>query len=427
MSKKGLSVLSQLFQSSGEGIMVFDQEGKVTATNPRAEEMFGYEENELIGKPIEVLIPQDRRENHVKYRNGYLEKPAVRSMGAGLDLEGLRKDTSTFPLEISLSYIHHSNSVIVVAFITDITIRKEQEKKLAEYTTELELKVRERTRELEQMNMGLESQIQERKLAELALKKSLEDVKKAEKEILKTLEKEKELGELKSRFVSMASHEFRTPLTTISSSANLIKKYPETRQQSNRTKHIDRIQNSVKNLTGILNDFLSIEKLESGAIKVNYEKVRLHDVMDDAIQELNLILKEGQEIVYQNDLDIAFETDPHLLKNLLYNLVSNASKYSETHKSIFIGCIKENGNIKLEVRDQGIGIPKVEQKNLFERFFRANNAVNIQGTGLGLHIVKKYTDLLNGTINFESEEGKGSTFSIQLPINKNEPIHHSGH
>lgn len=415
MSNKGLNLLSKLFQSSGEGMMVFNRQGNAVAMNPRAEKMFGWLESELIGQPVEQLIPKSKRSVHETHRNKYMDKPAVRSMGSGLDLQGLRKDGSTFPIEISLTYLDHEKELLVVAFITDISVRKEQEKKLEQYAQELEDKVKARTQELEHLNMGLQSQIQERKLAEKALKKSLEDVQRAEQEILKSLEKERELSELKSRFVSMASHEFRTPLTTIASSANLIKKYPDSDQQNQREKHVDRISKSVKNLTAILNDFLSLEKLESGAVEINLTEISLHETVEEMIQEMNLTLKQGQEIVCHKGEDILLNTDPRLLKNLLYNLVSNASKYSDEGEKIELFCKIDPESVRIDVMDHGIGIPKSEQKNLFERFFRAANATNIQGTGLGLHIVKKYLDLLGGTIAFESTEGEGSTFKIMLP------------
>lgn len=416
MSEKGLGLLSKLFQSSGEGMMIVNSKGSIEAINPRIKSMFGWAEAELIGHPVEKLIPTHLKEKHEQHRNGYMKKPAVRSMGSGMDLSGLKKNGSTFPIEISLTYLKHEEETLVVAFITDISVRKEQEQKLENYASDLEFKVKERTRELEHLNMGLQSQVQERKLAEKALKKSLEEIKKAEKDILRALEKEKELGELKSRFVSMASHEFRTPLTTIASSANLIRKYPEGVQQDKREKHIERITNSVKNLTGILNDFLSLEKLESGTISTSHSKVSLHEVLDEMIQEMEVTLKKGQEIQCDKNVDIQFETDPHLLKNLLYNLVSNASKYSDEGQSIIIRCTSQKSEIKIEVEDHGIGIPKAEQKNMFERFFRAANVTNIQGTGLGLHIVKKYTDILQGKITFKSEEGKGSIFTVMLPV-----------
>lgn len=421
MQGKELEIIEKLFQSSGEGIMLFNKAGEIQLLNPRAEEMFGYDSGELLGVKMEVLVPTKYRGNHEDHRKSYMNNPLPRRMGAGRDLFGLRKNGSTFPLEISLSYLQHQKEEMVVAFITDITIRKQNEKqleeqrlKLREYTSELERKVKERTSELEHLNLGLQSQIQERKLAEEALKESLVELKKAEQEILQSLEKEKELSLLKSRFVSMASHEFRTPLTTVLSSANLISKYTESDQQEAREKHIARIQKSVQNLTAILNDFLSIEKLESGAQKVHTETIDLNDILLEVIEEMSTTLKEGQVIEYTIE-NIPLKTDPHILKNVMINLISNASKYSEPHAPIVIELVKSDNDVEIKVIDQGIGIPKKEQKNLFQRFFRAGNATNIQGTGLGLNIVRKYLELLEGSIQFKSKEGKGSTFILRLP------------
>ncbi|MEQ9468060.1 MAG: PAS domain-containing sensor histidine kinase [Ekhidna sp.] len=421
-SNEGLHAIETLCRSSSEGIIFCDNEGKIILVNPRAEEMFGYTEEELLGERIEILVPKESKSSHTSLRNNYIKQDAEpRRMGVGRDLEGLRKDGKTFPLEISLSHITGDGEKLIIAFITDISIRKENERKLEEqrqqlkeYTSELERKVKARTSELEHMNLGLQSQIQERKLAEEALKESLQDLKKAEQEILKSLEKEKQLGELKSRFVSMASHEFRTPLTTVLSSANLIARYTEGDQQDAREKHIDRIKKSVQNLTSILNDFLSIEKLESGAQKVDLVHVEFYELLRDVVEEMSISLKEGQEIVITGSAT-SITSDPHILKNILINLISNASKYSGEKDKIEIK-IEVRDSVLIHVTDQGIGIPKSEQKELFGRFFRAGNATNIQGTGLGLNIVKKYTDLLNGQISFTSTEGKGSTFTLQLPL-----------
>ena len=418
MSDKGLDLLNKLFHSSGEGIMFFNSDGTIATFNPRAEEMFGYKEEELRGKSMETLVPIPLRDSHVQLRNSFISKPSPRQMGAGRDLAGLRKDGSTFPLEISLSYIQHDDETMIVAFITDITIRKKNEavlekqrRQLKEYTTELEQKVKSRTSELEHMNLGLQSQIQERKLAERALKESLEDLKNAEQEILNSLNKERELGEMKSRFVSMASHEFRTPLTTILSSANLIARYED--DQVARMKHVARIKNSVQNLTSILNDFLSLEKLESGAQKIEISEFNLYELIIEVKDELQLMLKDKQEI-HTDCADYQLESDPHILKNILLNLVSNAIKYSHPDGKIKMA-VNINSSVKISVIDDGIGIPLKDQKQLFERFHRAENATNIQGTGLGLNIVKKYTELLNGQITFESKEDQGSKFTLILP------------
>ncbi|MEP1095617.1 MAG: PAS domain-containing sensor histidine kinase [Cyclobacteriaceae bacterium] len=421
MSGKGLELLGKLFHSSGEGIMLFNEKAEIEMVNPRSEEMFGYTEKELLGELVEKLVPQSARGRHVEHRDLYLKSPAPRPMGLGLDLNGLRKDGSTFPIEISLNYLKHENETMVVAFITDITVRKEnervveeQQKKLGEYADELEKKVKSRTSELEHMNMGLQSQIQERKLAEKALKESLQELKKAEKEILKSLEREKELGMLKSRFVSMASHEFRTPLTTILSSANLIGKYVESDQQISREKHVDRITKSVQNLTNILNDFLSLEKLESGALSITRNDIDLKNLLEEVSEDMSGTFKEGQEI-QMTCASIIVNSDEHILRNILFNLISNASKYSPVNAPIEILAKQKENHVCIKVVDVGMGIPKEERKNLFERFFRAGNVTNIQGTGLGLNIVRKYIDLLGGEIKFESTEGVGSTFEVKLP------------
>jgi PAS domain S-box-containing protein len=423
-SAKGQALLSKLFVNSGEGIMFVGKDGSIHAVNPRSEELFGYKESELIGKTVEFLMPDHMRKRHNKYRDDYARNPTTRSMGTGRDLFGERKDGSTFPIEISLSPVEHEGELFVVAFITDISQRKKQEAileqqriQLEKHAEELELKVRQRTSELEHMNMGLQSQIHERKLAENALKKSLEDLRKAEKEILKTLEKERELNDLKSRFVSMASHEFRTPLTTILSSANLIAKYPETDQQAAREKHIERIKSSVQNLTSILNDFLSLEKLEAGVVELNIEEFHLREFIDELVQELSPTLKSGQAIIseVENTLD-HLKSDPHLIKNILINLLSNARKYSDEQKTIWLKIYKNGREIIISVTDEGMGIPEADQRHLFGRFFRAANVTNIQGTGLGLNIVQRYADLLGAHLDFESREGQGSTFRLHIPV-----------
>jgi signal transduction histidine kinase len=304
-----------------------------------------------------------------------------------------------------------------MAFIIDITERKKSEEALKRseeqllmYAAELEKKVQTRTEalnksvgDLEEVNKFLQQQIKERKRAE-------EDTRKA-------LEKERELNELKSKFVSIASHEFRTPLSTILSSASLVAQYKEKGDMEKIDKHVLRIKSSVNHLTSILNDFLSLGKLEEGRVDVAKELVHVQDFFAEIKEELKPLLKERQEIVVNCEWPHnTITTDRRLLRNILFNLISNASKYSATHKKIYIACSKKDSMLQLHVRDEGIGIPQNEVKHLFERFFRASNATNIQGTGLGLNIVGRYVDLLQGKIDFTSEEGTGSAFTITIPV-----------
>lgn len=230
------------------------------------------------------------------------------------------------------------------------------------------------------------------------------------------LQKERELGELKSRFVSMASHEFRTPLSSILSSAELLGMYLETGRHEKCEKNINRIKSSVRNLTGILNDFLSLEKLEAGKVQLQKTDFVLKDYLEELQEEMKAFLKEGQQILCSYPDAARLHSDTHLLTNILINLLSNAIKYSPKGEDVTLIFSKQAQHWFIQIIDKGIGIPKEEQVHLFSRFFRASNVENIKGTGLGLTIVQRYLDLLGGTIGFESEYGKGSTFYFTLPL-----------
>jgi len=240
--------------------------------------------------------------------------------------------------------------------------------------------------------------------------------KRAEDDAKNALDRERELNELKSKFVTIASHEFRTPLTTILSSASLIKQYSKQSEDHKVDKHVLRIKSAVNNLTSILNDFLSLGKLEEGKIDVTKKQINLHDFLKEISGEITPTLRAGQKLKISNDCDIEhIHSDPHVLKNILFNLISNASKYSDMNDSISIGCSAGSKAVSFAISDEGIGIPPEDFKNLFERFFRASNSGNVQGTGLGLNIVKRYTDLLGGSISFTSEYGVGSVFTVAIP------------
>jgi signal transduction histidine kinase len=238
----------------------------------------------------------------------------------------------------------------------------------------------------------------------------------------RALEKEKQLNELKSRFVSMASHEFRTPLSTILSSSTLVEKYLDKGDldpaaiKENASRHLKRIKSSVGNLTSILNDFLSLDKLEQGKVEIKPVHFDLVKFADELIEEIQATLKKGQKILYTHSGKTDVYLDKQMLKNILYNFISNAGKYSPEDSVIEFSSNLDKNGLTISVTDYGIGIPDQDQMHLFERFFRAKNVTNIQGTGLGLNIVKRYSNLLNGEVSFSSKEGKGTTFN--LTINK---------
>ena len=416
------TVFQVMFEYATVGIILVDVNGKIIEVNPFAQKLFGYEREELIGQGVEMLIPTSLREKHRGHRKGYAQHPVPRAMGAELDLFACRKSGEEFPVEISLGSAHHGDQQFVITYINDISDRKMAEKavlvhkeQLAKYANQLEDKVQERTNELENAfnqilsaNRKLEVEIREKKAAEEALRKNQAKIQRA-------LAKEKELSELKSRFVSMASHEFRTPLSTISSSAELVELYEKQEQQEKRVKHLNRIKASVRNLTSILNDFLSLEKLESGKIRFQPKTIDFPQLVGELIEDISALKKPGQNIQFQHDHQNEIVLDPYLIRNILNNLLSNALKYSPAESQVELITTLSKNHLQIKVVDKGMGIQEEDQQHMFTRFFRAHNVSNIKGTGLGLTIVKHYLDLMEGSIEFVSKEGKGTTFIVKIP------------
>lgn len=641
------AILQALFTDATLGILVVNESGTIILSNNLVAQQFGYSKSELIGQKVEMLVPDNVRSRHHTHRDAYLKHPTPRLMGAGRDLYGRRKDGSVFPIEISLSYVKIQEEQAVIAYISDIRWRKEQESKLRRekelaqlylemagsiivvldrdervtlinregaqilgareeeiigknwfdhfvpkanikevkevyyqllehkgdqleyyenkivatngeerliswhnrllhdakgniigtissgqditltreaelmlqeskarlknYAIELEEEVAARTAEVfeNQTKLKLSNQVAQIGYWEITLEENRqlsidwseeffrvfdlsytedglshdyflqfihpedrESVVKMTKEAIKTgtdkhmefrittskgipkyigfelrgiynqfgtltkifgvikditqnkeiekrleqnLQRERELGELKSRFVSMASHEFRTPLSAIQSSVDLIRIYQERGQPEKQGKHLDRIRSSVQNLTNILNDFLSLEKLESGKVNFQPEDIDFEEFMREILEEINLVKKQGQAIIYSHTGTKKAFLDKFLVRNILNNLLSNAIKYSPVEADITLTTAIEQGELAISVKDEGMGIPEADQQHMMTRFFRATNVTNIQGTGLGLTIVKRYLDMINGTITFESEEGKGTTFFVSIP------------
>jgi PAS domain S-box-containing protein len=399
--------LNSLFEHATEGIILTDSHGNIVVMNPAAQHTFGYTLDEITGKPIETLIPQRFSSKHHQLREGFYHHPQNRVMGVGRDLFGKRKDGSEIPVEVSLSFYKRNEELFVIAFIVDITRRKEVEKSIILQQQELE----KMARDMRRLNTELEVKVEERTLI---LKEALQRLEESQTELSEALSKEKQLNEIKSSFVSLASHEFRTPLSTVLSSAALLSKYTKTEEQDKREKHVKKIKDSVKHLNDLLDDFLSLGKLNEGKVQVNKELFALHPFIEEIVEEMRPILREGQEIVLEDKFNTSITTDKKLLRNILINLVGNAVKFSGENKNILVRVLMKNNSPRIEVIDQGIGIPKEDLEHMFTSFFRSRNAVNIQGTGLGLHIVKRYADLLNASISIESELGRGTTVCVQL-------------
>ena len=388
-----------IFQEAAIGIIVTNSRFEILLSNKFADQLFGYDVDELLGENISLLIP-----NHLKDRHhGHLEnlgheKPISRPMGIGLDLKAKRKDGSLFPIEISLSHFKASDSMHYIAFVSDVTLKRKVE-------MELILK----NQQINQLNETLEQEVVARTQA---LQNTLDKLEVNAKELAQSLEKEKVLGDLKTRFVSMASHEFRTPLTSILGSATLIEKYSKAEDQPKREQHINRIKSSVSHLTEILEEFLSVGKLEDGKLEIHPADFSMRDFIEDILTDFSTY---NQPIRFELAEDFTCFQDASILRKVIFNGLSNALKFSQ--KEVLLQVKRNDSNVELCIIDQGIGISAEDQKHLFERFFRGGNATVIQGTGLGLHLVDRYMRLLGGKVEISSELNKGTELLLQFPQN----------
>ena len=527
-----------LFNHASMGIVMANSTGTIQSVNPFALKLFGYTVDEIIGKPVETLIPNRYHHKHIHNRETYANNPKSRPMGVGMDLFAVKKDGTEFPVEVGLGNYITEGEQNLIAFISDISVRKKAEAEIEKLNSELEMTIEQRTRDLTETlrqleisrdrlegvlsyqnalfdnagvmlmatdetgvirlfnpesvtNMGYaESDVINKKniisfhdTKEIAAKRKelfdeykikikndfdvivekskrniheevqytyvknngstfpasvtitvikdsmgkingfmviaidISERKRAEAELRSALEKEKELSELKSRFVSMASHEFRTPLSTVLSSTYLIEKYTATEEQPKREKHLNRIISSVNMLTDILNDFLSVGKIEEGKIQVKHTLFNIQELVSETTDEMRINLKPHRPIVYNHTGNTEVLMDASMLKHIIMNLVSNAGKFSPDHNPVEIKTDCNDQQVIVSVKDTGIGISKDDQKHLMERFFRGANAGNIQGTGLGLHIVSKYAELMNGKVVCKSELEKGTEFIITFDLN----------
>lgn len=410
-----MDLYEAIFQSAKLGIVISNAEGVIERVNPFANQLFGYEGEELIGQKIEVLLPEELRERHVAHRRDFNAHPRARAMGFGMDLAARKKDGTLIPVEVSLAPYERLGKREIVSFVSDITERKRISDELKTLNVELEKKVGERTQELSQAFLELRQ-------SHASLREEMEQRKKAERAVQEALERERELGELKSRFLATASHEFRTPLSAILSSAALISRYRAPEDAEKRERHVQTIKTAVQNLNGILNDFLSLEKIEQGRVEYRPSRFSLVGLALELVGEMQALAKPGQRIHHRHrgeDEPVLLEKT--LLRGILLNLLSNAVKYSPEQKEICLSTEIGDAEIRIVVEDHGIGIPASEQKHLFETFFRANNVANIQGTGLGLNIVKRYLDMMGGVIQVESGENRGTTFKVLLPKTREPP------
>lgn len=392
---KNEALLKAIIENAIDGIVIINEDGIVESINPSACRLFQYEPHEVEGRNIAMLMPSPDRERHDSYISNYRLTGMAHIIGYGRDVLGRKKSGSIFPFRLGVSEVRFDHTRIFAGFIHDQSHQKEAENRLMQYTQHLEELVKDRT---------------------LSLNETIEELTLAKEEVSISLEKEKELGQLKSRLLSMASHEFRTPLSSIQLSNALLERYTEKTGDPKIERHIQKIKSAVVNLTTILDDFLHVEKAEAGKVEVTLSTFDLTIFAREIVDEMKMLAKKKQKFIYNHiGQDTLVRLDRNLLKNCCINLLSNAIKYSEEESAVTLTTTITANSVQISVHDNGIGIPEEEQKHLFEAFFRAQNTGNIPGTGLGLNIVLRYVSLMNGTVDCQSTPNTGTTFTINFP------------
>ncbi|KYG72260.1 hypothetical protein MB14_09475 [Roseivirga ehrenbergii] len=360
--------LRTIISSALDGIITIDQKGLITEWNPQAEVIFGWKVEEVIGKPLtHNIIPSKHHSAHDAGMKNYFKTKEGPVLNQRIEITAMRKSGEEFPIELAILPIVRNGIHSFTAFVRDITIQKE-----------------------------------------------------VQNEMEKALNKERELNELKSRFVSMTSHEFRTPLTTIKQNTDLIafkleNQFPEHFEGYN--KYLDRIESEIGRVTFLMNDILMLGKIEAGRVELNKKPTDLHELVKKAITELTENRKDGRSIDFSViGVVQPVNIDVNLFDHIVANLISNAFKYSEGKEDPKVTLSYEKTHeVKITFKDYGIGIPKKDQKGLFASFYRATNVKNIQGTGLGLSIVKEFVEMHGGTISVNSEQDMGSEFVVIIP------------
>jgi PAS domain S-box-containing protein len=397
-----------LFNQASVAILLLDKMQFIDC-NPKAEQLFGFSRDQIVGLTPDKLSPKFQGEglNSIEIAQEYIMR-ALDGESLVFEWKHLNSARELIDVEVSLNRIPIKDSFILQAFLIDITDRKQYERKIIEINKELENRVADRTKQLETALNELSYENDERKRTQVELVRTQDD-------LLAVLSKEKSLNELKSRFIAMVSHEYRTPLTVILSSTYILDKLYEKNDEASFKKNLELIRHSIQSLTKLLDDVLVFEKPTTKDWQATYNTIELCSFVGTIIDEINMTIGKNRIVnVQSTNKKIVIECDQISLRNIISNLIANALKYSNDDTSVDISIIDSQTSVNMQIKDYGIGIPENEIDNVFDPFHRSRNVGNKPGTGLGLAIVKKYVDLINGSIALESEEGKGTTFNLKF-------------
>ncbi|OGI08936.1 MAG: hypothetical protein A3F80_03925 [Candidatus Melainabacteria bacterium RIFCSPLOWO2_12_FULL_35_11] len=350
-----------LAEAALNAMLVVNKEGTITLANPTAEVLFGYKKGELTGQKIEVLVPECFRAAHVEQRDSFFADPKIRSLGAGRDLFGCKKDGTEVPIEIGLNPIKTAEEIFVLASVIDITERKKIEQKLKDSAKEIAF-----------LNGQLE------------------------------------------QYAYITSHDLKEPLRAMYSYAALLEKKYKEKLDKNADDYINFIVGGAKRMESLINDLL--EYTHIGSKRKPLTKTDCNKLLETVLKNLKVVISENNAKVACDSLPEIF-TDENQISVLFQNLIVNAIKFTK-HGSpeINISCKQEGSDWLFAIKDNGIGIPKEQKERIFQIFQRLHTKEEYEGTGIGLAICKKIVDLHGGKIWVESEEGKGSTFYFTLPM-----------
>ena len=380
---------STILKAMVDGVIIIDEGGIIETINPAGLALFGYEENEVCGKNIKMLMPDPYHSEHDEYLDNYKRTGIKKIIGIGRDVKGLRKDGMTFPMELSVSEMLLDDKVFYVGTVRDISDRKRAEVELNKYSVNLETMVTERTSDM--------------KIA----------VEEAEKANL-----------AKSEFLSQMSHELRTPMNAILGFAQMLEMDVEGFDEIQR-ENINEILTAGRHLLGLINEVLDLARIESGKLEISMEEVLLSDVLEQSITMINsqADMRNITLINVLSDEGYSIHADYTRLKQVLINLLTNAVKYNREDGAILIdGRITDEGSLRINIKDTGCGLKEDEIDKLFKPFERLNAVDNVEGTGIGLAITKHLIELMGGHIGVESVLDHGSNFWIEISLFSKEEV-----